>query len=627
MTQARGWPWGVVLFFAVIAAYSPVWWAGSIWDDEVVVTANPVIVGPLGLKEIWTTSAADVGPLTLTTFWLEHAVWGLDLRSYHIVNLLMHGACAVLLWRVLQSLRVPGAWLGAALWALHPVEVASVAWIAEMKNTESALFYLLAIFVFVKGLRAGNDRGNLYALSLIFAALALAAKSSTVVLPAVLCLAAWWVEGRWQWRNLARVAPVLLMAIVAAAVSIWTVDIEGHMVTRFDRSWPERLATAGEAVWFYLSKLIWPHPLMMIYPLGQVDAALWSAYLPLVAVLAALILLGLRRHSGSRPFFFAFAYFVACLLPVLGFVDNYIFRYAPVFDHFQYLASMGPLALTGAGVARWAESRPLSRMPSILGAGVVLLLGLLSWQRTWAFANERALWTDELEKNPDCWAAHNNLGWDDFKKGQIDEAIRQYQMALTIRPDYAEAHNDLGYALDGQGQVDAAIGEYERALGINPDYAEAHSNLASALMQKGNGAAALAEYEKALADSPHLAVTHYDLANALMQKGAMEEAIREYRAALAENPNLAVVHTNLAVALAQKGQLDAAIVEFQRALSLNPTSAQAYNNLGFALLQKGRPGDAIPEFQQALRLDPSFADAGRNLVRAQAAVQQAPGSK
>ena len=210
--SGRDWFWALILVARVILAYSPVWQAGFVWDDDKLATANPCIVGPLGFKDIWTTSAADICPLVLTTFWVEHALWGLAPLPYHLVNVLLHGTCAVVLWRVLRRLQVPGAWLGAMLWALHPVEVESVAWISEMKNTESGLFFLFSILFFVRWLGVkDHDRrtggGWNYALTLIFAALAMASKSSTVILPVVLCLCAWWMEGRWRWRNLARVAP------------------------------------------------------------------------------------------------------------------------------------------------------------------------------------------------------------------------------------------------------------------------------------------------------------------------------------------------------------------------------------------------------------------------------------
>ena len=371
----RDWLWALILILFVSLAYTPIWHAGFIWDDDIMLTANPCIVGPLGLKEIWTTNAADICPLVLTTFWVEHALWGLAPLPYHLVNILMHGACAVLLWRVLRSLRVQGAWLGAALWALHPVQVESVAWITEMKNTESGLFFLLSIFFFVKCLSAENvaqqpattklpvrervsgRNASAYALCLLFAALAMASKSSTVILPLVLCLCAWWVEGRWYWRNVVRVVPTFAMSVGASALAIWTQTLRPGIL--IDPQWvrplPQRLATAGDAVWFYLGKLLWPDPLITIYQRWQVDAGKSVSYLPLLAVIVTFSVLWLKCRSGgavSRACFFAFAYFLVALLPVLGLIDSFISRYSLVFDHFQYLASIGPLALAGAGLVK-----------------------------------------------------------------------------------------------------------------------------------------------------------------------------------------------------------------------------------------------------------------------------------
>jgi hypothetical protein len=359
------WFWGLILIFSVILAYTPIWKAGFVWDDETILTANPCIVGPLGLKEIWTTSAADICPLTLTTYWVEHALWGVNALPYHLVNVLLHGACAVLLWRVLRSLRVPGAWLGAALWALHPVQIESVAWITEMKNTESGFFFLLSILFFVRSLRAnelsnGKSAGRWnYPLSLLFAAAAMASKSSTVILPVVLCLCAWWLDGRWQWRVAGRVVPMFLMAAAASALSIWTQTLHPGIVieAQWMRTWPQRLSAAGNAVWFYLGKLLWPHPLSTVYPRWQIDAGQWVSYLGLVAVIVFLSIFWINRARWSRAWFFTFAYFLVALLPILGFIDNPIFRYSLVFDHFQYLASMGPLALAGAGLAGTWQKR------------------------------------------------------------------------------------------------------------------------------------------------------------------------------------------------------------------------------------------------------------------------------
>jgi len=563
---SRDWLWGLILVLAVVLVYQPVWYAGFIWDDVYHITANPCIIGPLGLKEIWTTSASQFFPLVLTTFWVEHALWGLNPLFYHLVNVFMHGACAVVLWRVLRSLQIPGAWLGAALWALHPVQVESVAWITEMKNTQSCVFYLLTILFFVRWLqtRENPKRGDWnYALTLVFSVLAMASKSSTVVLPVVLALCVWWVEGRWQWRHLMRLAPIFLMAVVASAITLWpqTSDAAATADPQFARTWPERVVTSGDAVWFYLGKLLWPHPLIVVYPRWRIDAGQWVSYLPLLAVIVVLFILWLKRESRFRSCFFALSYFLVVLSPFLGLIDQSFWRYSFVEDHLQYLACMGPLALAGAGMVWLAEfvipGRPW--LQSGLYAGLLLILGGLSWQQTWAYESEEILWTDTLVRNPKSWAVYNNLGKVLLQKGQVDEAITQFQKALEINPINVEVHNNLGSALLQKGQVDEAIAQYQKALEINPNDSEAHNNLGSAFFQKG--------------------------------------------------------------------QVDEAMVQYQKALGINPTLAEAHNNLAIALYQKGRVDEAIAQFQEALRLKPSNSDAQNNLAKAQAMVRQVPGSK
>jgi tetratricopeptide (TPR) repeat protein len=667
--SSRDWLWGLIMVLAIILVYQPVWWSGFVWDDNLMVTANPCIIGPLGLKEIWTSSAADICPLTLTTFWVEHVLWGLAPLPYHLVNVSLHGACAVVLWRVLRSLQVPGAWLGAALWAVHPVEVESVAWITEMKNTESCLFFLLAILFFVKWFRTKDINQHSgsnwnYALTLFFAALAMASKSSTVILPVVLCLCAWWVEGRWHWRNLIKVAPIFVISIAAGVVSMWTQKLQLAMAdSQWVRPWPERLVTAADAVWFYLGKLIWPHPLIMGYPRWHIDAGQWTSYLPLLAAMIVLFILWLKRESWSRPWFFVFAYFLVALFPALGLVDNTIFRFSLVFDHLQYLAGMGPLALAGAGMVEFAKfvipKKPW--MQSILGGGVLLILGLLSWQRAWAFESEETLWTDALVQNPSSWVGQNNLGLALLQSGKPDEAVAHYQKALEINPNYAEAHNNIGVVLCQKGQVDEAMVQFQKALEIKPDYAEAHINLGNALFQKGRVDEAVAQFQKALEINPNNAEAHYNLGVALIQRGQVDEAIAEYQKALEINPNYVEAHYNLGVVLCQKGrvdeamaqfqkaleinpnyadahnnlgfiffqkgQMDEAMVQFQKALEINPNHADAHNNLGTALLQRGRVDEAIAQFQEALRLKPDYGDAQNNLAKVRAIARQTPKSK
>jgi protein O-mannosyl-transferase len=544
----------MVLFLLVVLAYTPVWSAQFVWDDDAILTGNSCIVGPLGFREIWTTSAADICPLTLTTFWVEHLLWGLQPLPYHLVNVLMHGLSALLLWQLLKSLGVLGAWLGAALWALHPVQVESVAWITEMKNTQSGLFFLLSILFFVTWMRTreANSRtaGRLkYALTLFFAALAMVSKSSTVILPVVLCLCAWWIEGRWNWRNAARVVPFFVLSTAASALSIWTQGLQ--LATVHDSQWvqtfPQRLAAAGIAVWFYLGKVIWPHPLISIYPRWQIDAAQWLSYLPLLAVAAVLSILILRREPFSRSCLFSFTYFIIALLPVLGLIDNPIFRLSLVFDHFQYLASIGPLALAGSAVTRmstWLFPAKLT-LRYVLPSPLLLVLTALTCQRAFVYQNKEVFWTNELSQNPDCWLGHFDLGDLLLQDGLLDQAIAHFQKAVETNRQYFEGYNNLGVALAQRGQPEAAMAQYEKAIDLNPNFLQAHINLGQTFLQRGQWEHAASEFEKVIQLNPDLFEAHNNLGVALGQNGQLEAAVKEFREVLRLKPGYRPAKDNL----------------------------------------------------------------------------------
>jgi len=626
---SRDWFWALILILAVILAYQPVWQAGFTWDDDMIVSSNPCIVGPLGLKEIWTTSctAQFLYPLVLTTFWLEHVLWGLAPLPYHLVNVFMHGACALVLWRILRNLEVRGAWLGAALWALHPVQVETAAWISEMKNTESCLFYLLTILFFVKGLKTAPfanrsaDNWN-YAIALLCAALAMASKPSTLLLPVVLGLCAWWVRRRWYWRDMAKVGLFLLMSIAAAAITMKIAQQNGTDELQWAQSWPERLVTAGDVFWFYLGKLLWPYPLITFYPGWEIDAGRCISYLPIVTLVLVLSILWLKRQSWTRSYFFAFAYYLATLLPVMGLFSMPSFRYSLVEDHFQYLASMGPLALTGAGLSRFSDFA-ISRMPRLqftLCAGLLLILGILSWRQTWVYQNEHTLWTYNLTKNPNCWLAYDGLGVELVKKGQADEAIKLFQKSLAINPNFAVTHINFGLALAQKGRMDEAIAEYQKALAINPNSAAIHVKLGEALFQRNQMDEAIMHYQKALEIDPNFALAYNNLGLVFVQKGQVDDAIPQYQKALEIDPNFAMVHNNLGVAFFQNGQVPEAVEQYQKALKSDPAFVQTHKNLGLALakmgvtfLQEGQVDKAIAQFQEALKNDSTIVQAHSNL--------------
>ena len=671
----RDWFWALLLIGFVFIAYTQVFRAEFIWDDESHLTRNPCVIGPLGLKEIWTSSRAVYYPLVLTTFWALHKIVGLNPLPYHLLNVLLHAVSAVLLWRILQLLKIRGAWLGAALWALHPVMVQSVAWITELKNTQSCLFYLLSILLFLKWEQAqapgrGEPETSSFSsslsrirpieheaeneddderpprnrsypwliLSLVFFILATSSKPSVVMLPFVLALCIWWRRRKIRWRDLLALAPFALISVIASAWTIWEQRFHARAVgPDWAQTFPERLIIAGKALWFYLGKLLWPHPLIFIYPRWDVDSSNVVAYLPLLTATGGMFALWFIRAKWSRALFFAAAYYVVSLFPVLGFFSVYFFRYSFVSDHFQYLASMGPLALAGAGIAilmgRFCEKLPASDtealqlcdnsvavvgsrffLASAFCSVLFILLGLLTWRQTAEYRDLTALYTATLKKNPGCWMAHYNLGIVLSEQREAEQAIDHYSRAIALRPDYAEAHYNLGRLLVEKGQLDDAIAHYERAAAINPADAEAQNNLGVTLFESGRADDAIAHYQKALEIRPEYAEVSCNLANALIAKGDFDAAIIRYTACLAAIPEHEEAQYNLASALLHKGRTDEAIIQYQKVLQMHPENADAHANLGSAWLAKGRVRNAMAEYTKALQISPENLAALSNLA-------------
>lgn len=587
----RNWLWGLFLVVLISAAYHSVWQAGFIWDDDLHLTQNPVIVGALGFKSIWLTSEATYYPLTLTTFWIQHTLWGLNPAPYHAVNVLIHATCAILLWRVLTNLQVRGAWLGAALWALHPVQVESVAWITELKNTQSCLFYLISILFFLKWRESGSltngssDKWQ-YGVALFCALLAILSKSSTVMLPVVLGLCLWWMNGRWHWRNVVPLLPFLLLSVLASAWTIWEQQFHaGALGTEWAQTWPERLIIAGFNIWFYLGKLAWPHPLIFHYPRWEIDASRPLMYLPILAAVIGMLVLWWRRDGRMRPLFFAATYFAVSLFPVLGFFNVYYFRYSFVGDHFQYLAGMGPLVLAAAGIstAIGAFQRKGRLLKVIVGGALLLLLSVLIWRQCAMYVDAETLWRTTISRNPGSWVAHNNLGAVLLREGKIDESFASLEKAVALNPHVAETHTGLGSALVQTGRVDDGIVHLQKALEINPGGADANGNLGAALLKVGRVDAAIVHLQKALEIDRDYAEAHSNLGYAFFQIGSVPESLAHLQKALEIYPDYAPAHYNLANVLMQMGRADQALVHLQKAVAIDPNDTEAQNSMAWIL--------------------------------------------
>lgn len=637
MPRPRSLAFGAALVIAVGFAYLGALRGDFLWDDDLHVTANPTIVGPLGLREIWTTARANYFPLVLTSFKAQHALWGLQPLGYHVVTLACHALAAVLLWRGLLRLRVPpaGAWLGAALWALHPVQVESVAWICELKNTQSAVFFLAAFLCWLRWLEVGrvcdppsgvvtNFEGGSqtrptarfvsasYALALLFAVLALLSKPSTVMLPVALALATGWVRRRFTWRDLLPLAPFLALSALAAGWTIWEQrHHSGAIGPEWAQTFSERLAIAGRAIWFYLGKLAWPEPLVFIYPRWEIARGFDAGHLGLAAAAAVLAIFLWWRWRAAL---LAALCFGALLFPVLGFFSVYFFRYAFVGDHFQYLASMAPLALLGVALARLPRAALVS-----LAVSVLLVLGVLTARQTSAYANNEALWRHTLARNPSAFMAWANLGDTLRRSGRAEEAMAAYRSALALRPADAPALNDLANLLVLAGRPAEAAPLFERAIAARPGFAEAHGNFGNALRDLGRGEQAVAQFRRALELDPAYAPAHNNLGIQLAEAGRFAEAATHFEAALRVTPGDAPTVANLARALGREGGALAAAqrwreaaAAFGRLAALTPDSASARSIFATALAQGGRLAEAVPEFEAAVRLDPKSAETRDN---------------
>ena len=552
-----------------VLTYWPALRGGFIWDDDDHFTQNPSMTAPDGLRQIWSSLAVSrYYPLTLTTFWVQRRLWGLDPLPYHAWNIALHAANVVLVFFLLRRLRVRAAWLAAALWAVHPVNVESVAWVTELKNTQAAFFFFSALLCY----RSFEERGRRrwFALALLCFAAALVSKPSTVTLPLLLLGYAWWERGSWRPADFFRAAPFFALS---AAMSLLTIAEQrrhiGADVHEWSLSVAQRLVLFGRDIWFYAGKLAWPSPVTFVYPRWQVTAAPleWAGLLGVL--IAAGGLWRWRRSPAGRAGLLAAGYFVVTLLPVLGLFDVYYFRYSFVADHFQYLASLGLLALAAAGVTAIVP-RPALRI--VVACAALAALSSLSWQHAQVFQNNLALWSDTLEKNPSASIAHNNLGTILHQQGRDREAIAHYQAALALDGDHAEAHDNLANVYQAGHRYDQAIAHHRAALSINPKYPQIHNNFGATL-------AAL---------------------------GRFEDAIEQFRVALALKPdfteardNLVSAHLTLASQPPASTNEAAAVAHLRAAVALEPGHADTWRELGKLLIRQGRYAEALRVYEQA----------------------------
>ena len=496
---------------AIAAAYWPCLRGEFVLDDDKLITANDLVRAPDGLARIWfSTQAEDYWPLTNSLFWLQWRISASNPIGYHLVSWLLHLVSALLIWRILRILEIPGAFLAALLFAMHPVNVQSVAWISEQKNALAMVFALMSILWYLKAeegkcSRGANEKGGWnrrYWLSLLAFVLAMLSKGSVAVLPLVLVLIVCWQRQRITRGDLWRTAPFFVVAAGLTAVNVWFTTHGTDVVVR-DVTFAQRLAGAGAAVWFYLSKALVPIDLVFIYPLWHIPTSDLLWWLPLLACVAVTAVLWSRRKrpaGWARSVLFAWMFFCLALLPVLGFVDVGFMRFSLVADHYQHLAIISVTALAATGWSIWRiQARGLWRGAANSAAVAALAaLLMLSRQQSSLFADAVSLYRNTLQRNPQCWVVHNNLGVRFLDANDFRDAESHLEESVRLNPNYADAYNNLGNVFLKTGHYAQALEEYERALRLKPNLAETYANMALTYAQLGRSPEAIAAAEKAL---------------------------------------------------------------------------------------------------------------------------------
>ena len=641
----------LALTLVVFFAYQPAWHGGVLWDDDDHLTPQG-LQGTDGLRRIWfeVGSTPQHYPVLHTGFWIQHRLFGEAMTGYHLVNIGMHCLAAGLLLMTLRRLAVPGALLVTALFALHPVQVESVAWITELKNTLSTVLYFAAALVYLRFDSTRHWRDYLLAAALFV--LALLSKTVTGTLPFALLVVLWWQRGRLDFRrDVLPVVPLVVLGIAAGLTTAWWEhEFNRTRAADFDLTFIERVLIAGRALWFQVSTLVWPANLTFSYPRWRIDAGVWWQYLYPIGAAAALVVAWSLRNRSRAPFA-ALLFFCVSVGPTLGFFDLYTFRYSFVADHYQYVACIGLLVLAVAGLRRLADSRGLGGTARA-AASIALLVPLtvLTWQQSHYYVDSNTLYAATLERNPTSWLSLVNLGNDLQARGRVEDAIARYRAAIAIepgafearhnlalalqelgqyeaglaeadeavrlRPEASEAHFIRGLCLHGLHRVDEAIPELREAIRLRPDYAQARLNLAAVLDSQGRSSEAIDEFREAIRYGPGVADAHFRLGNALMRASRPADAATEYRAATAIAPAATEYHYYLGFALERLGRFDEALGSYLDALRRSPQSAAIENSVGALLIRMKRYDEAVAHLQKSLQLDPAYAPAKANLARA-----------
>jgi tetratricopeptide (TPR) repeat protein len=592
------------------------------FDDYDYITGNQHVQSGLNLKSIrWafsTIQAANWHPLTMLSHILDCRLFGLNPKWHHLVNLLFHTINTLLLFRVLKDM-TGALWKSAfvaALFALHPLHVESVAWMAERKDVLSTMFWMLTMAGYLRYVRLGGAKW--YVVTLFLFALGLLAKPMLVTLPFVLLLLDYWPLGRLQnKRDIKSLAfeklPFFALSAASSIVTFIVQHSSGAVLRIGVLPLSIRIANTPVSYVKYIFKMFWPARLAVYYPYEDVRLSYW------VAIAAALVLLGVsvlavRSASKHRYLPVGWFWYLGTLVPVIGLVqvgnqalaDRY--TYVPLTGLFIIIAWALPELL--------ADRRYRKIVLGISAAAVLFALSVCTYLQIRCWRNNITLFTRAIAVTKNNYLAHNNLGFALQSQGKIDEAMAHYRKSLNIYPAYEHALFNMGFVLHLKGKPDEAVDYYRKGLLIKPDYADAHYNLGLVLKTQGKSDEAMSHLRQAIKLQPDFAQVYNEMAGILLGRGKFDEAVDYYRRAVQVKPDYAEAHYNLGTAFASQGRFSEAAECFQKALHIKPDYAEAHSNLGAVLKSQGRLDEAINHYEQAMKVRPDSPEIHNNLGNA-----------
>ncbi len=657
-----------VLFIAGLTLwiYWPALRGEFIWDDEWYITLNPLLLHADGLWKFWFQpgSWVEYYPVEETVLWLQWQLFGgSDTLGYHLTNLLLHFTSALLVWRLLSRFGLRFAWLGGLIFAIHPVQVDSVAYICELKNTLTLPFFLLAMLAWLDYDESRSKEDYQKALGLYL--LAMLCKISAAPFAAIILLYAWWKRGRVDGRDVKDCAPFLVLAGVLAFMTLWTGRYyaeAGHFTqlqTKLDGILP-RMDAIGLNATVYFARCFLPVDNMLVYPRWEVRPDELIQYLPWLVLAGIGFVLWKRRQSWGRHVALGLGFFLVMLSPFLGVPVVSYMDFSWVMDHLLYIPIIGLIGLVVAGMEGIDGQMSVRLRPVTIGL-TAILIALMAWvSHSFAglFVSAEVYWTHIVQRNPTAWLAHLNLNSRLLELGRYQEALVEGNEAMHLRPTRADIYYNQGFALEKLGRDAEAEAQYRKSLSLDPEQAKVYLilaemlqnekraadaeallrdgvkslpddagvsvNLAGILSESGHKPEAIGLYQHVAELHPEMGQVQYNLGVALLQTGDLSGAVEHLQAAVTLEPNMTAAHKNLGVALAQLGHLPEAITQFQLVVDADPTDWKMRDNLGLALANSGRIMESLYQFQQALQLNPNDTMARTSLTKLQSVPLNTP---